>query len=288
MALEPAGANAEQIKYWNEVAAPKWVALQRLIDEQIAPLGRKVMDRAMIRTGERVLDVGCGCGETTVELARRVGPSGSIDGVDISTPMLERAREAVRAAGLANVRLENADAQTCAFAPASVDLVFSRFGVMFFADPAAAFANLRRALRPDGRVSFVCWQPVQRNPWMFVPLMATAQVIPLPPAPAPDAPGPFSFGDPERVRGILSRAGYEAIALEDLEETLTVGGEGASLEQVVDFLLQIGPAGAALREAGPDAAVRVAAVVGEALAPFHGARGVRMESACWIVTARNP
>ncbi len=174
-ALEYTGPNAEQIQYWNEQRGRAWVAQQELIEAQLAPLGRHAMDRAAIAAGERVLDVGCGCGQTTLELARRVGPRGSVLGADISSVMLGRARELAGAAGATNVRFEEADAQTHAFPPAGFDVLFSRFGVMFFADPRAAFANLRTALRPGARVAFVCWQALPLNPWMAVPLAAALQ-----------------------------------------------------------------------------------------------------------------
>src|SRR5437867_4470402 len=219
-------ANAEQIRYWNEAAGPKWVSFQKVIDAQIAPLGERAMDRAGIAPGERVIDVGCGCGGTTIALARRVGPAGLVLGIDISAPMLERAAETARAEGLANVRFENADAQTHRLPPGAFDVVYSRFGIMFFADPVAAFANLRAALRPGGRLAFVCWQALRENPWLFLALQAAAQHLTLPPPPAPDAPGPFSLADPERVRDIVARAGFERIALEDLRTALTLGGGG--------------------------------------------------------------
>lgn len=283
--LEPTGPNAEQIQYWNELAGPKWVALQELIDDQIRPLGVRAMDRAAISRGERVLDVGCGCGDTALEIARRVGPTGAVLGVDISTMMLERARQAAHDAGIAHAQFQNADAQTHAIPPESFDVLYSRFGVMFFIDSDAAFANLRSALRLGGRLAFVCWQGVQHNPWMLVPLMAALQHIPPPPLPAPDAPGPFAFADAERVRGILSRAGFVDIAFEELQETLTVGG-GRDLDQTVEFLLQMGPAARALRDVGTELRTVVAGAVREALVPYDTPNGVRMASASWIVTAR--
>src|SRR6185503_11565956 len=190
--LDTTGPNAEQIKYWNETAAPKWVEYQAVLDTQLEELGRLAMERARLVPGERVLDVGCGCGATTRALAARVGARGSAHGVDISAPMLARAAELTRAAGVGNVRFTNADAQTYAFEPGGADVLFSRFGVMFFTDPPAAFTNLRRALRPGGRVAFVCWQPLAENPWLLVPLSTAAQHIQLPPPPAPGAPGPFA------------------------------------------------------------------------------------------------
>jgi len=284
--LEASGPNAEQIRYWNETAGPKWTAFQQVLDEQLGALGRRAMDRAGVARRERVIDVGCGCGDATIELGRRVGPQGTVVGVDVSTPMLERAATQARAAQLANVRFENADAQTHRFPPGQCDLVFSRFGVMFFADPVTAFMNLCVALPPGGRVAFICWQPLRENPWLSLPLQVAARYITLPPPPVPGAPGPFSFADPERVRTILVRAGFVEIAFEELREMLTVGG-GASLDQTVQFLLQgVGPTSAALREADPAVRPRVAAAVRDALAPFHTAAGVRLGSAAWIVTAR--
>jgi SAM-dependent methyltransferase len=281
--MDTKGPNAQQIQYWNETAGPKWVALQDMIDDQIRPLGELAMERAALRPGERVLDVGCGCGATTVELARRVAPGAAV-GIDISAVMLERARQQAREQGV-TARFEQADAQTEALPPASADVLFSRFGVMFFADPTAAFANLRRALRPGGRLTFVCWQALPENPWMFVPLGAALQLLPPPQLPGPDAPGPFAFADTERVRRILTGAGFGDPQFESVQRTLRIGG-GAGLDTTVDFLLQMGPAAAALRESpDPTLVPRVAAAVRAALEPYATADGIRMASASWIVTA---
>jgi SAM-dependent methyltransferase len=286
MTLAATGPNAEQITYWNEVSGAKWVRFQALIDEQIGPLGRMAMDRAAIRPEERILDVGCGCGDTTCELARRTGPAGSVVGIDVSAPMLESAMSRARAAGMQNVRFWNADAQLHEFSRPEFDLVYSRFGVMFFIEPARAFANLRRALLPAGRLAFVCWQSLERNPWMAVPTAAAAAEIVFPPRSGPDAPGPFSFGDPARVRRILDEAGFSDVAIDGAEALLVVGG-GGSVEEAANFLMEMGPTGAALRQADASARPRVAAAVRRALAPFEGPGGVRMRSAVWLVTARN-
>jgi SAM-dependent methyltransferase len=285
MTIQATGPNAEMITYWNEQSGDKWVALEAVLDAQIEPLGRAAMDRARVKPSERVLDIGCGCGQTLIQLAERVGREGAVTGVDVSGPMLERARRRVREAGHAQVQIHQADAQTFAFAPASFDLVFSRFGVMFFADPPAAFANLRRALAPAGRVGFVCWQGLDRNPWMRVPAMAAAAHVAFPPPPPPGTPGPFAFADPERVRGILERAGFRDIALEPHAQELTVGGSGADLDRAVEFMIQMGPTAVALRQ-NPDADIaRVKAAVREALAPYQTPRGLVMGSAAWLVTA---
>lgn len=286
MPIEAAGPNAEQVAYWNETAGPKWVALHESIDAHIRPLGLAAIDRAAVVAGEQVIDVGCGCGATSLELARRVAPDGTVTGIDISAVMLERARRAASETGIANARFENADAQTHAFSPAAFDVLFSRFGVMFFIDPVAAFTNLHRALRPGGRIAFVCWQSLPQNPWMFVPVMAAAQHIALPPPPAPGAPGPFAFADADHVRRILTDAGFADVDLESVETTLNVGG-GTDLDAVVDFLLQMGPAAAALRDAAPTQRPTVATAVRESLVPYYEeGQGVRMAAAAWIVTAR--
>ncbi len=283
--IQPSGPNAEQIKYWNDTAGPKWVALHDVIDDQIRPLGLAAMDRANLRPGERVLDVGCGCGDTTVELARRVAPGGAAVGIDISAVMLERARHRAGAAGVA-ARFELGDAQTHPFTPATADVLFSRFGVMFFVDPTAAFTNLHRALRSGGRLAFVCWQSLPENPWMFVPLGAALQHLPPPSLPAPDAPGPFAFADPARVRGILGNAGFADVHLESVHRELSIGG-GAGLDETVEFLLQMGPTAALLRDSpDPTLLPRVSDAVRASLIPYQTPQGIRMSSASWIVTAQ--
>lgn len=284
MPLPLEGPNAEQITYWNQHAGPTWVAIQSFIDQQIRPLGLAAMERAALTPGTAVLDVGCGCGDTTLEIARRVAP-GDVLGVDISAPMLTRAAQQAQAAGVA-ARFELADAQTYSFEPARFDVLFSRFGVMFFADPTTAFANLHRALRPTGRLAFVCWQSMFDNPWMTVPMAAALQHLPPPPIPAPGAPGPFAFADADHVRGILGGAGFRDVSLEPLPMTLTVGG-GRDLDETVDFLLRMGPTARALRDIDdPELTPLVAASVRAALLPYQTADGVRMESASWVVTAK--
>lgn len=279
--------NAEMTRYWNEVSGPKWVALQEGIDRQIEPIGAAVIERAALRPGENVLDVGCGCGATSLAAARAVAPGGEVRGLDLSAPMLARAAERAREEGLRNLCFERGDAQTVTL-PQRFDVLLSRFGVMFFDAPEAAFANLRRALRPGGRVAFACWQAIGRNPWMTVPVGAVAKVVSLPPPPAPDAPGPFAFADDARVRRILDAAGFTDVALESFERELAIGP--GDLDGAVHMMLSMGPAATALREA-PDGAAKeaeVAAAVREALAPYLRSDGVRMASASWIVTARNP
>ena len=280
-------ANAEQRSYWNEQAGPIWVAQQERLDEQIRPHGELALAALAAAPGERVLDLGCGCGETTLALAARVGPQGSVLGVDLSEPMLARARERAAAAGLGPLEFLAADAQTAAFAEARFDAAFSRFGVMFFGAPEVAFANVRRALRPGGRLAFVCWRPVAENAWVRVPMQAAAPFFPSPPAPPPpDAPGPFSLADAGRVRRILAAAGFEAIRVEAVDLPLTPAGGDPN--GAAELFLHIGPLGAALRElgAGPELRERVREAVRKSFEPHLRAGRVELDSAVWLVQAR--
>ena len=285
--LKAAGANADQIRYWNEEAGPIWLAFRELLDAQIRPFGEMAMDRVALRHDEHVIDVGCGFGETALELARRVGPGGEVLGIDISTAMLEEARRGAAALGLANAHFENVDAQTHSFPPAAFDLVYSRFGVMFFSDPTAAFVNLRATLRPGGRLAFVCWQSLKENQWAQVPLAVALRHLPAPPAPPPNAPGPFALADRERVQQILRAAGFTEVAVEDVHAPLDVGG-GTDLTSAVEFLMNTGQVGRLLREAADERIrTRVRDELPAALEPFTAEGIVRLGAAVWIVTGKN-
>jgi SAM-dependent methyltransferase len=270
------GPNAEQASYWSETSGPKWVALQERIDAQISPIGLRAIARAAPQPGESCLDIGCGCGQTSLQLAERVRPDGSVAGVDLSAPMLERARERAKAAGLP-ARFERGDAQIHPFEAAAFDLVFSRFGVMFFQDPVAAFANLRRALAAGGRLVFACWRPLAENAWVTVPLAAAAKHITLEPPADPFGPG--------RIHSILPEAGYADVAIEPLDLEIEVGGNAPPAE-VIEFVLQIGPTARALADAEPSTLASVRGAVREALEPHFRDGVLRLGSASWIVCAR--
>ncbi len=276
--------NAEQTEYWNDVSGPKWVENADLIDQQIAPIGLRAIDHAAPRAGERVLDVGCGCGQTSIELGRRVGGEGSVLGVDLSGPMLADARRRAEAEGQRHVRFEQGDAQVRAFESGGFDLAFSRFGVMFFEDSVAAFANIRGALAPGGRLCFVAWQEMGRNPWMVLPAMSAAKHVELPPRGPEGSPGPFAFADAEAVTAMLAEAGWQSVAVESVEIELGIG-DGLGLESTVEFLLQMGPAGAALREAGDDVRAAAKETAMADLEAFHRDGALRMPSAAWLFTA---
>jgi SAM-dependent methyltransferase len=272
---------------FGERAGEAWTRLQEQTDAQLDAFGREVMARLGVARGGRVVDVGCGCGQTLLELADLVGPEGRVLGVDISEPMLGRARE--RAADRPSVSVCLADAQTYAFPPAGFDAAFSRFGVMFFDDATAAFANLRRALVPGGRLAFVCWQDIARNPWAELPLRAVLGVLGRDAAPEllrPGRPGPFYLSDPDRVRSILTAAGFVDVAIDRYERPMNLGA-AATLDEALAYSRHIGPAARAMADADPGLGPALDAAITGALAPFAGARGVWMDAAAFIVTARS-
>jgi SAM-dependent methyltransferase len=273
--------NAEQVEYWNGPGAARWVHHQEVLDRMLEPFGRAILEVAGLQRGERVVDVGCGCGWTALTAAEAVGPAGIVLGVDVSAPMLEHARGRARARGLSNVTFTAADASTHAF-DASFDLLMSRFGVMFFRDPTAAFTNLRTALRSEGRVAFVCWGPVADNPWFRVPMASAGTVLPLPEPPAPDEPGPFSFADRARVQAVLARAGFGDVRVERSSPALVLG---ANVEEAATHAVDTGPVSRLLLDADDATRARVQAAIRESLRPYLGEGGVSLPSAAWIVRA---
>lgn len=279
--FESAIPNAKQSEEWNNVTGRRWLERHQAIDRQIAGFGRRAMDRSDIRPGQRILDIGCGCGETTLELARRVGDSGSVMGVDISLMLIEAARQLAKESDLASVRFEATDAQTFPFPAQDFDLVFSRFGIMFFDDPEAAFGNLRRVLGPGGRLSFVCWPAPRDNLFFTIPVEAASRHIALPQPGDPDAPGPFAFADPDRVSRILSRSGFGEIAMDRLTEK--VGG--GTLDETAGMMLRLGPLDSVLDDIDTNTRGAILADVRSALAGFESQGRVWVEAVSWLVTA---
>jgi SAM-dependent methyltransferase len=275
--------NADQIAYWNGPNGRRWTDRQAEQDVLLAPVTDALIERAGAKAGERVLDVGCGCGATSLAFAREVGAGGFVLGVDISGPMLSRARE--RAPKQTPVDFVLADATIHPFDPGGFDLLVSRFGVMFFAEPAVSFSNLRRALRPSGRVAFACWREPRENPWMMTPVQAVYQHVPKPPPPAPDDPGPFAFASEQRVRRILGEAGYQAIGMEPVGISLDIA-IGGGLDAAAKAALQIGPASRALNGHPPEVHAAAEQSVREVLAPFARGANVPLPGSVWIVTAR--
>jgi SAM-dependent methyltransferase len=269
---------AEQAAFWNGPGGEGWLAAYARIERSIAEVGELVLAAADARPGERVVDIGCGTGGTTAALARAVGPTGHVLGVDISEALIA----AARAQGLANASFAVGDAATHPFEPAACDHVFSRFGVMFFADAVAAFRNIRRALKPSGRLVFLAWRTPQENPWATVPVRAALPFLPPQPRPPEDV-GQFSFGDRARVERILSESGFAAPRLEPVDRPIWMGD---SLAEVLASAGRFGPLSRAFAGAEPAAIERAKQAIAEVLAPHAKPDGVRLPGACWLVSAK--
>jgi SAM-dependent methyltransferase len=283
--LEQEGPNSDQIEFWNGVAGGKWVDFNPLLDRMLKPVSDIAMDRANPIPGEHVLDVGCGCGGTSLELAARVAPGGTVTGLDISTPMLALARERAEAAGAA-ASFINADAETHALPAAAYDLLFSRFGIMFFSNPKVAFANFQGALKPGGRAVFVCWRDQKYNPWVTIPFEAARPFVPEFEPPEGDAPGQFAFAREGWVEDILSDSGFTGVRIERHDTTQRVG-EG-DLDSCVELILKLGPVSRLVREADEDLVPAITAAVREAVAPHHDGTCIALAGSVWIVAANRP
>jgi SAM-dependent methyltransferase len=263
----------------DEIRVRAWAEVRELLELQLAPLGRRAVEALAPKSGERVLDIGCGEGTTSLELARTVAPDGTVMGIDLSAAVLAFAQRAAEACE--RVRFVQADAQLYPFEPASFDAAFSRFGVMFFADPTAAFSNIRRSLKSNGRLAFVCWRTLAENALDNVPLQAASAHIPPQPAHDPDAPGPFAFADPHCVRSILEKAGFAEIAITAHDEQVGSG----DLDSMVAVCSKVGALGKILRE-NPELQADALPAVRSALARYDGPGGVKLTAATWIVRAR--
>jgi SAM-dependent methyltransferase len=269
-------ANAEMIEYWNGAVGERWANLQDSIDASLAEIHKALMAFADPRPRERVLDIGCGAGTTTYALAKAVGNEGSVTGVDISEPMLTVARARGR-----GVNFRKSDAAVHLF-HATHDLVFSRFGVMFFDDPIRAFANIKKAIKPHGRLMFVCWRDLEKNIWASAPIAAARDLIPQQPPKDPYAPGPFAFADSDRLGGILANAGYRDIVMEELD---TVVNMGATADEATAQAFNIGPLAFAASQLDDATREKIRAAVQRVLAPYQTPEGVAPPAACWLVRA---
>jgi SAM-dependent methyltransferase len=284
MALEETDGAPE---LWNARAGAAWIRQQQRTDRQLESFGHALMAKLEPRPGERVLDVGCGCGQTTIELGQRVAPGGAVVGVDISDEMLAYARSRAVREGAQNVEFVHADAERAPFEDGKYDVVFSRFGVMFFENAQNAFENLRRALTSKGRLGFVCWQAFERNPWSRLPLRAVQdalQIRELPPLFIEGSRGPFAFADPDLVRGILEGAGFRGIAIDRFETQMRVGASTA-LDDIVEYASEIGPAARLIAAQDPELRPRGVAALRECFASLLTAEGVVLDAAAFLVTA---
>jgi len=285
----PTADDTPFVQFWNTVLAPKFIRFKHILVGGLSRHSEAVFPALPVREGDRVLDVGCGFGDTAIKLAHLVGPAGEVVGVDCCDAFLEIARNEIEASGLKTIRLMRGDAEI-ALPTNQFDFVFARFGTMFFANPVAGLRNMRRALKPGGRMVHIVWRNRADNPWLS---MAKDIVLGFLPEPGADAqtcgPGPFSMSNEETVRAMMKAAGYDQIEFRRVDAPVLVGRDVAD---AIAFQLAIGPAGEVFREAGAAAEAmrdRIEAALADAINRQKiAADGIVMESSSWVVSAINP
>lgn len=289
MPQDRSGNDTEFVQFWNEVLAPKFIRFRHILVGGLTHHSAAIFPKLPVKEGDRVLDVGCGFGDTAQELARIVGPEGEVIGIDCCDAFLDIAREELARTDLGNVRFMRGDAEI-ALPDEAVDFVFARFGTMFFANPVAGLRNMRKALRPGGTMTHIVWRQRADNPWLS---MARDVVLEFLPPPGEDArtcgPGPFSMSDEATVRKMMEIAGYEDITFERVDAPVLIG---RNVSDAIDFQLAIGPAGEVYREAGPAAEARRGEIEAALAAAIdrqkREADGIVMDSSSWVISARNP
>ncbi|HEX7662866.1 MAG TPA: methyltransferase domain-containing protein [Polyangiaceae bacterium] len=272
--------NADQVAYWNGPVGERWAAWQAKLDHAFSAFADRVVEAAALMAGDRVLDVGCGCGVTAVLASSAVGSTGSVVGVDVSAPMIERAR--LLSTGRGNIHYVLADAATEDFEK-SFDVALSRFGVMFFDDPVAAFANLHAALVPGGRIAFACWRALAENPWSRIPEEIAKRFVDAPPRFAPGGPGPFAFADRAHVESILAKAGFTNVSVDAFDADVVLSEEGP--QGAVDFATGVGPGSAAIRDASDEKKAEVRAAMLDEFRALSKEDHFVLPGAVWIVRA---
>lgn len=276
----PLSPGEDQAQLWNGPAGRAWVEGQAMMDQMLHPFQERLAAAVAAQQGERVLDVGCGTGAVTLAIARQQRPGGAVTGIDISAPMLAAAEARRNAAGLA-ARFLLADAENHDFPTGGFDMLVSRFGVMFFGQPVAAFANLRRAARPGGAAHFFAWRGMAENGFMSLAERVAGPLLPALPPRQPGAPGQFAFADHDHVRGILRQSGWDRIEITPVEAECRLPAD-----QLPTYLTRFGPLGRVMEGLEPARRQDVLAHLLDAFAPFIQAGEVRFTAACWQVTAR--
>ncbi len=274
--------NTPQFENWNGPHGEKWVANRDVFDRQLASHGGPAMEAAGIAPGIHAIDIGCGFGTTSLEIANHVGANGSVLGVDFSKPMINEAKFRATEAGIENLRFDQADVQSYDFKPGSADALFSRYGVMFYDDPVMAFSNMREGLRQGGRIGFICWRRGDENVWMSGPTKIAARHLELPPPPA-GSPGMFAFAQKDRIDKILSQSGFKDISITELDLTVNVG---PNVDTAVQNAMTLAPWAQALSSATPGTGEKISAEIRRAMSEHETADGVTIPSASWLVSAQ--
>jgi len=282
---QAATGNAAQIEFWNSAATRAWADQYARMDRAVAALTKELLDLAAPGPGERILDIGCGPGTTVLELAKRVGPGGHVLGANVSEPSVARARERIAAAGLRHAEVIVADASVHPFSPDSFELTFSRFGIMFFSDPVAAFENVRRAMKPGGRLTLAVFRPASAKLWPNAPLEAVRHLLPPIPTPGPEEPGPFSWADPARVHRILDGAGFSEVSLTPLDPVIQLAGPAGEAE-AVDFVMAMGPLMRVLPGLSATEREDIRATLEVYFKAHATSQGVVLPAEIWVVRAR--
>jgi SAM-dependent methyltransferase len=287
--FEEAQANREFADFWNEVLAPKFIRFRHILVDGLSGHSDAAFGSLEIEEGERIVDVGCGFGDTAIDLGQRVGPSGYVLGIDCCEAFLEIARSDAASAGAGNVEFLAGDAQDFSFS-GDFDFCFARFGAMFFENPVAGLRNMRTALKPGGRMMLLVWRTIDDNPWFGIPKETVLKFLPPPGEGARTCgPGPLSMANQEMVTKQLEIAGYDDIAFQRIDSPVTVGRDA---EDAMEFQLSLGPAGEVFREAGDEAAQKEAEIrsaLREELSHYSIDNGsIVMNSSSWMITARNP
>jgi ubiquinone/menaquinone biosynthesis C-methylase UbiE len=281
-------ASTEFVDFWNDILVPKFIKYRHILVGGLTHHSAKIFPSLEVGAGDRVLDVGCGFGDTAIQLAQKVGPSGSVLGIDCCHAFLEIARRDAAAAGVDNLDFIVGDAQFHPFEP-EYDFCFSRFGTQFFENPVAGLKNMRRALKPGGTMTMIVWRVIEDNPWLGLPKEIVMRYLPPPGEDARTCgPGPFSMASQDLVTKQLEIAGYDGIAFKRVDAPLMVG---KTPEDAVGFQLALGPAGEVYREAGAEAERRhgeIEAALLDELGRYANAEGIVMDSSSWQISARNP
>ncbi len=286
---EVTSGDSEFVDFWNEILVPKFIAYKHVLVDGLTHHSEAIFPTLQVREGDSVLDVGCGFGDTAIKLAYRVGPSGSVVGIDCCEAFMDYGRKDAAEQGLDNISFINGDVLIYPFEP-EYDFVFSRFGTMFFSNPVIGMKNMRAALKPGGIMTHIVWRTPADNPWLS---MAKDVVLRFLPPPGEDArtcgPGPFSMANEEMVTNMMQIAGYEDIRFERVDASVLVG---KTVEDAINFQLALGPAGEVFREAGDEAEDKreaIEAALAEAInAQKKEADGIVMDSSSWVISARNP